>query len=68
MAWGAAWLHMASGKRWYRKWALQYLQDSRKHEPSRCLPGTAVILSCAVLQHARLLPWSPRKVTALSPA
>ena len=36
MAWGAAWLHMATGKRWYRKAALRYLQDSRKHEPSRC--------------------------------
>ena len=51
MAWGAAWLHMASGKRWYRKRALQYLQDSRKHEPSRCMPGQGLPSYCAVCLH-----------------
>ena len=36
MAWGAAWMHRATGKRAYLKQALRLLEDSRKHEPSRC--------------------------------
>ena len=36
MAWGAAWMHRATGKRAYLKQALKLLEDSRTHEPSRC--------------------------------